>query len=167
MEENMPIDPNITILLVEDSAVMRKMELKVLKSLGIKHILEAGDGKIAQEFVSKNQDIRLIISDWNMPNMDGYQLLTWVRETSPHKSLPFIMASGRGEKSEISKAKDAGVSCFIAKPFNGAEIDKPRSGGVMTIHDSMIGMAKKGETVKTLLDMETLLNSKQALEAVA
>lgn len=116
----MSLDLNIKIMLVEDAAVMRKMETKVLNSLGFNNILEAEDGDDA---IKKLDDsIKLIISDWNMPNKSGFDLLKYLRASDKYKNLPFIMATGRGEKKEVDEAQDAGVSAFISKPFNAAEL---------------------------------------------
>ena len=67
------------ILLVEDAAVMRKIELKALKSLGFEDILEAKDGDEAILVLESEEKIDLVISDWNMPNKGGYELLVWMR----------------------------------------------------------------------------------------
>lgn len=118
----MPLDLNLKILLVEDAPVMRKMEQKVLNSLGLKNIVEAEDGNKAIEKINSDPGIGLIISDWNMPEMDGYDLLVWVRKNAKNKDIPFLMATGRGEKKEVTKAEEAGVSSFISKPFNAEEL---------------------------------------------
>jgi chemotaxis signal transduction protein/CheY-like chemotaxis protein/ABC-type nitrate/sulfonate/bicarbonate transport system substrate-binding protein len=118
----MSFDPKMKILLVEDASSMRKMEKKVLNSLELNNVVEAEDGNAAIELLNKDKEIQLIISDWNMPNMDGYDLLLWVRKNEDLKKLPFIMATGRGEKKEVAKASEAGVSSFIAKPFNAEEL---------------------------------------------
>ncbi len=118
----MPVDTNIKILLVEDTSTMRQMEKKVLTSLNFQNIVEAVDGSDAIEKLKQMSDIGLIISDWNMPNTDGYDLLVWCRTKHTIPGIPFLMATGRGEKKEALKAKDAGVSSFISKPFNAAEL---------------------------------------------
>ncbi|MFA8343798.1 MAG: chemotaxis protein CheW [Rhodothermaceae bacterium] len=118
----MSLDANIKILLVEDAAVMRKMERKVLGSLGFNNIIDAEDGDDAIEKLKSDKDINLVISDWNMPNKTGLELLVWMRATEEFKSLPFIMATGRGEKKEVTEAEEAGVNAFISKPFNAAEL---------------------------------------------
>jgi chemotaxis signal transduction protein/ABC-type nitrate/sulfonate/bicarbonate transport system substrate-binding protein/CheY-like chemotaxis protein len=119
----MAFDPkNVQILLVEDTAVMRKIEIKTLKSLGFEGILEAVDGDEAIAILQGDQKVDLIISDWNMPNKDGYELLCWVRNNADTSSIPFLMATGQGDKAQEKKAVDAGVSAFVAKPFNEAEL---------------------------------------------
>jgi chemotaxis signal transduction protein/CheY-like chemotaxis protein/ABC-type nitrate/sulfonate/bicarbonate transport system substrate-binding protein len=119
------MDPkNTTILLVEDAAVMRKIEIKTLKSLGFEDVIEAVDGEVAVAKLQENDKIDLIISDWNMPNKDGYELLVWVRGEEKFKHIPFLMATGQGEKKQERKAVEAGVSSFVAKPFNAAELNQ-------------------------------------------
>lgn len=115
---------NVRILLVEDAPVMRKLESKALKNLGFQSIVEAGDGDAAIEKLKGGEDIDLIISDWNMPNKDGYELLVWVRNESQLKDLPFLMATGQSDKKQEKKAIEAGVSSFVAKPFNEDELRK-------------------------------------------
>ncbi|KPA13659.1 response regulator receiver modulated CheW protein [Candidatus Magnetomorum sp. HK-1] len=117
----MSVDPNISILLVEDSGIMRKMEMSVLKSVGFNNVVEAEDGNDAI-FKLESNPIDIVLSDWNMPNMSGYDLLIWVRNSNKFSKLPFVMATGRGEKKEIAKASKAGVSSFITKPFGPEEL---------------------------------------------
>lgn len=121
----MSIDPkNIKILLVEDAAVMRNIEVKTLKSLGFVNITQAEDGQIAISKLKELDDVDIVISDWNMPNKDGFELLGWIRSDERWKKLPFIMATGQGDKKQQEKAANAGVSSFIAKPFDAAELKK-------------------------------------------
>ncbi len=110
------------ILLVEDFDVMRKAQSKVLSTLGYKGILEARDGAAALEILENRADIRLIISDWNMPNMDGLALLEWARSNATYKDVPFIIATAQAEMQQAKKARDAGVSAFITKPFGPQEL---------------------------------------------
>ncbi len=112
------------ILLVDDAALMRRIEIKSLNALGITDITEAEDGAEAVEILKKGIRFDLIISDWDMPNLTGYELLKWVRNEYSDHSIPFIMATARGEKKEINLAKEAGVTGFISKPFDDDELDK-------------------------------------------
>lgn len=115
---------DMKILLVEDTKSMRRIEIKILKSLGLENIIEAEDGAVAVEILEERDDIDLIISDWNMPNMGGYELLVWVRKSETYRHIPFIMATAQADKAQANKAKDAGVSGFIPKPFTSEEIEK-------------------------------------------
>lgn len=113
---------SIRILLVEDAPVMRKIEIKTLRKLGFTDIAEAGDGNAAIAHLVGGAPVDLIISDWNMPNRDGLELLTWLRSQSRCRDLPFLMATGQGDKKQEQKTVDAGVSSFVAKPFNEDEL---------------------------------------------
>lgn len=118
----MELSTGIRILLVEDANAMRKMEIKTLSSLDFKNVVEADNGKSAIKVLEKEDNVELIISDWNMPEMDGFDLLRYVRSNEKTKNVPFLMATGRGEKKEVEKALEAGVSAFISKPFNQTEL---------------------------------------------
>lgn len=119
----MSIDPkSMRILLVEDAATMRKIEKKTLKGLGFIDVIEAGDGNEAVAVLESDERVNLVISDWNMPNKNGLELLAWIRASDRHGSLPFVMATGQGDSLQKKTAEDAGVSAFVAKPFNGEEL---------------------------------------------
>ena len=118
----MELSKNLKILLVEDASVMRKMEIKTLNTLDFTNIKEAENGEDAINILKGDSKYDLIISDWNMPVMDGFDLLKHVRGNEATSKIPFVMATGRGEKKEIEKAIEAGVSSFISKPFNKDEL---------------------------------------------
>jgi len=118
----MDIDVSMKLLIVEDAKVVRKMAIKILKEIGFTKILEAGDGQIATGIIAENSDIDIIISDWNMPNMDGFELLKWVRKRPEYDHVPFIMATAQGEKRQIDKATKAGANSYIIKPFGPPEM---------------------------------------------
>lgn len=105
------------ILLVEDQSTMRKIEIKIFKELGFETIVEAEDGAVAIDLLQEIDDIDLIVSDWNMPNKGGYDLLLWVRAYKKYKDVPFIMATAQADREQSNKAHQAGVSAFIPKPF--------------------------------------------------
>ena len=135
------VSKEITILLVEDAAIMRKIEVKTLTAIDFKNVIEAKDGKEAVEHLSQNDNIDLVISDWNMPNMDGYELVVWMRSNDKCRNIPFLMATGQGDKKQEQKALDAGVSSFIAKPFNENELK--------TKINEAFGLATKKKPVMT------------------
>jgi chemotaxis signal transduction protein/CheY-like chemotaxis protein len=119
----MNLDPaSLKILLVEDAATMRKIERKTLSSLGFEKVTEAGDGIDAIARLEEEGPFDLVISDWNMPNKSGYDLLLWVRANEATRHVPFIMATGQGDMKQEKKALEAGVSSFVAKPFNKDEL---------------------------------------------
>ncbi|MCB0163532.1 MAG: ABC transporter substrate-binding protein [Anaerolineae bacterium] len=118
----MTIDTSMKILLVEDSNFVRRSARKGLNELGFKNVVEAEDGNHAVERLQEEEGIDVIVSDWNMPNKDGYELLLWVRANEKTKNIPFIMATARGEKKQVAKANEAGVTDFITKPFAAKEL---------------------------------------------
>jgi two-component system, chemotaxis family, chemotaxis protein CheY len=104
------------ILLVDDSSVVRSVVRKLLTQLGYKCVDEAPDGEVALQKIS-DKHFDLVISDWNMEPMSGDVLLERVRASEKHANLPFIMMTAESSIDKIVKAKHAGVSCFITKPF--------------------------------------------------
>ncbi len=118
----MAVDPEIKILLAEDAGTMRKMEARILKQLGFMNIVEAKDGKEAVEKLQAASDIDLVISDWAMPEMDGHELLCWLRGQEKYRSLPFLMATGHGDKQYTATAMESGASGVVAKPFAPDEL---------------------------------------------
>ncbi len=112
----MPVDTSIKVLIVDDFATMRRIVKGVLKQLGFNNIIEAEDGNAALEELRKEK-IGLIVSDWNMPNMSGLDLLKAVRGNEQFKSIPFIMVTAEGQKENVIEAVKSGVSNYIVKPF--------------------------------------------------
>ncbi|CAK0763014.1 purine-binding chemotaxis protein CheW [Gammaproteobacteria bacterium] len=120
----MAVERSLKILLVEDSKVARKMAAKALADLGFQNVLQAEDGNDAIVKLEAEEGIGLIISDWNMPNKDGFELLQWVRANLRCAKVPFIMATARGERKQVTAATEAGVSNFITKPFGPPELNE-------------------------------------------
>jgi two-component system, chemotaxis family, chemotaxis protein CheY len=112
----MPINTNIKVLVVDDFATMRRIVKGVLKQLGFNDIIEAENGHSALEELKKEQ-IGLIVSDWNMPKMNGLDLLKAVRGDASLQGVPFIMVTAEGQKENVLEAVKAGVSNYIVKPF--------------------------------------------------
>ncbi len=112
----MPIDTSIKVLVVDDFATMRRIVKGVLKQLGFTDIIEAEDGSLALEELKKEK-IGLIVSDWNMPNMTGLDLLKAVRGDDNLRGIPFIMVTAEGQKENVVEAVKSGVSNYIVKPF--------------------------------------------------
>ena len=102
------------ILLVDDSRTIRNIQKNVLVQLGHTDIVEAGDGVEALEIIGSNRP-DLVLVDWNMPEMDGLELVRKVRETD--KSLPMIMITSESEKRRVIEAIKAGVNNYVVKPF--------------------------------------------------
>jgi two-component system chemotaxis response regulator CheY len=112
----MPIDTSMKVLVVDDFATMRRIVKGVLRQLGFSNIIEAEDGSVALTELKKEK-IGLIVSDWNMPNMTGLDLLKAVRGDGELKGIPFIMVTAEGQKENVIEAVKAGVSNYVVKPF--------------------------------------------------
>jgi two-component system chemotaxis response regulator CheY len=106
---------SLEVLLVDDLSNMRRLMKNIIKNLGFKTIHEAGDGKEGLA-VLESQDIGLIISDWNMPNMTGIEFLKRVRSSEKHKSTPFLMVTAEATRENIIEAIGAGASNYVVKP---------------------------------------------------
>lgn len=101
-------------LLVDDSSTMRKIQRRTLEKLGYSEISEAQDGKEALDALAQEVP-DLLITDWNMPNMNGLELVKEVRQTN--KTLPIIMVTTEAEKSKVVEAIQAGINDYLIKPF--------------------------------------------------
>ena len=113
----MAVDPSLPILVVDDYNTMIRIIRNLLRQLGFEDVDEAPDGSIA---LSKMHIKRygLIISDWNMEPMTGYELLKVVRADPAMAKTPFILVTAESKQDNINAAKTAGVSGYIIKPFN-------------------------------------------------
>lgn len=105
------------VLIVDDVISPRMIISKMLNSMGINNVLEAGDGLEALELL-KQGPFDLVISDWNMHPMDGLQLLAEIRSHQDFSNLPFVMITATAERDEVVKACTSGVTGYIIKPFN-------------------------------------------------
>jgi len=110
------MDFSMKVLVVDDFATMRRIVKNVLKQIGFTQILEADDGTTALG-VLKDNKIDLIISDWNMPQMSGLDLLKTVRKEDATREIPFVMVTAEAQKDNVLQAVQAGVSNYIVKPF--------------------------------------------------
>lgn len=118
----MSIPEDIKIVLAEDAVTMRKIEVNTLKKIGFNNVLQAGDGKEAVALIQEHNDVGLVISDWNMPNMGGDELVIWLRQQEKFKSIPFLMATGQSDRGQAQKALQHGANGLIAKPFSQEEL---------------------------------------------
>ncbi|HEX8948858.1 MAG TPA: chemotaxis response regulator CheY [Dissulfurispiraceae bacterium] len=114
----------IKVLVVDDFPTMRRIVKNLLKQLGFEHIDEAEDGVQALGKL-KGGNYGLVVSDWNMPNMEGIELLKKVRTESGINEIPFLMVTAEAEKEKVIEAIKAGVDNYIVKPFT-AEILKEK-----------------------------------------
>ncbi len=121
----MPLPPrDITILVVDDMSTMRRVIKSILNQLGYSNIEEAENGKDALSKLSSGH-YDFILTDWNMPEMDGLELVKTIRQDSNLKDLPILMVTAEAKKENVLEALKAGVSNYIVKPFT-AEILKEK-----------------------------------------
>jgi two-component system chemotaxis response regulator CheY len=113
----MTIDPSIPILIVDDYKTMIRIIRNLLKQIGFEDVDEAADGSEALAKL-RQKKYSLIISDWNMEPMTGYELLKEVRSDMQLSKTPFIMVTAESKTENVIAAKKAGVNNYIVKPFN-------------------------------------------------
>ena len=113
----------IDVMIVDDSAAIRKILQRMLVNSGVSlgKILEAGDGLEALEGL-KRQAVNLVLSDINMPNMDGLQLLSELKASPPFKHVPVIMITTEGGEARVMEALQLGAAGYIRKPFTADQI---------------------------------------------
>jgi two-component system, chemotaxis family, chemotaxis protein CheY len=117
----MAVDLAMPILVVDDYNTMIRIIRNLLKQLGFENVDEASDG-VAALAKLKEKKFGLVISDWNMEPMTGYELLQQVRADEKLKALPFIMVTAESKTENVVAAKKAGVNNYIVKPFNAATL---------------------------------------------
>ena len=115
----MPLD----VLIVDDSAAIRKILQRVLRQaeMSIGEVFEAGDGVEALASL-KDHKVGLVLSDINMPNMDGLQLLSQIRGSADWKNLPVLMITTEGSQNKVLEAVNLGASGYVRKPFTADQI---------------------------------------------
>ncbi len=115
----MPVAASMHVLVVDDQQSIRSLVRSGLNQLGISQVTEAADG--AEGLKSLERDpVHLIISDYNMPNMDGLEFLQAVRANAPTQQTAFIMLTGRADRELVQKAVQFGVNNYLVKPFQVA-----------------------------------------------
>ncbi len=119
----MAVNPSIKIVVADDSGTMRMMFKQILKKAGFENLVMAVNGADGLEKV-KTEKPDLVISDWNMPQMDGLEFLQALRKTDEFKDLPFIMATAQSDKGQQIAIMDAGGSGHVPKPFDEAQISR-------------------------------------------
>jgi len=116
-------DPKIRILVVDDFSTMRRIVRNLLKELGFTNVDEAEDGAIALQKLN-TEPFEFVVTDWNMPNMDGLTLLQTIRSTPTLQHLPVLMVTAEAKKENIIAAAQAGASGYIVKPFTAATLSE-------------------------------------------
>jgi two-component system, chemotaxis family, chemotaxis protein CheY len=117
----MALDPSMPVLVVDDYKTMIRIIRNLLKQLGFVNVDEASDGTAALNMM-RQKDYGLVISDWNMEPMTGYELLREVRADDHLSRTPFIMVTAETKTDNVIAAKKAGVNNYIVKPFNAATL---------------------------------------------
>lgn len=114
---------SIKILVVDDFPTMRRIVRNLLKELGFENVDEAEDGQMALEKL-RNGNFEFVVSDWNMPNLDGLEMLKCIRADPNLKSLPVLMVTAEAKKENIIAAAQAGANGYVVKPFTAATLEE-------------------------------------------
>jgi len=117
------VDKNIKILVVDDFPTMRRIIRNLLKELGFVNVEEAEDGAAGLE-KAKDGSFQFVISDWNMPNMDGLSMLQAIRADANIGKMPVLMVTAEAKKENIIAAAQAGANGYVVKPFTAATLDE-------------------------------------------
>ena len=105
------------VLLVDDSATMRRIQKTQLMGLGVSEVIEAGNGEEAVATLSASMPVDMVMMDWNMPVMDGFTCLKALRADQRFKDVKIIMCTSESEKSKVIDALKAGANNYLVKPF--------------------------------------------------
>ena len=116
-------DPKTKFLVVDDFSTMRRIVRNLLKELGYANVDEAEDGAMALSKL-KSENFDFVISDWNMPNMDGLEMLKQIRGDAALGKMPVLMVTAEAKKENIIAAAQAGASGYVVKPFTAATLDE-------------------------------------------
>ena len=117
-------DPTqLKFLVVDDFSTMRRIVRGLLKELGCNHVSEAEDGAVAMGML-RSQHFDFVISDINMPNMDGFQLLEAIKAEESLRQLPVLMVTAEARKEDIVRAAQDGAAGYIVKPFTKATLEE-------------------------------------------
>jgi|TARA_R100001143_G_scaffold63532_1_gene71420 two-component system chemotaxis response regulator CheY len=117
------VQKNIKILVVDDFPTMRRIIRNLLKDLGFENVDEAEDGQMGLDKVRDN-NFDLVVSDWNMPNMDGLSMLQAIRADEKLGKTPVLMVTAEAKKENIVAAAKAGANGYVVKPFTAAVLEE-------------------------------------------
>jgi two-component system chemotaxis response regulator CheY len=120
------MDKSMKILVVDDFPTMRRIVRNLLKELGYANVDEAEDGQVGLSRL-QGGGFDFVISDWNMPNMDGLEMLKRIRADASLSHLPVLMVTAESKKENIIAAAQAGASGYVVKPFTAATLDEKLS----------------------------------------
>jgi len=116
-------DKNLKFLVVDDFSTMRRIVRNLLKELGYTNVDEAEDGVVALQKL-RGGGFQFVVSDWNMPNMTGIELLKTIRADAALKHLPVLMVTAEAKKENIIEAAQSGASGYVVKPFTAATLEE-------------------------------------------
>ena len=117
------VDKNIKILVVDDFPTMRRIIRNLLKELGFINVDEAEDGAVGLEKL-KGGNYGFVLSDWNMPNMDGLAMLKAIRADPLLAKLPVLMVTAEAKKENIIAAAQGGANGYVVKPFTAITLEE-------------------------------------------
>jgi two-component system chemotaxis response regulator CheY len=117
------VNSDLKFLVVDDFSTMRRIVRNLLKELGFANVDEAEDGNAALQKL-RGGGFDFVVSDWNMPNMTGIELLREIRNDPALKHLPLLMVTAEAKKENIIEAAQAGANGYIVKPFTAATLDE-------------------------------------------
>jgi len=117
------VDKSLKILVVDDFPTMRRIVRNLLKDLGFENVDEAEDGVVGLEKL-RNGNYQLVVSDWNMPNLDGLSMLQQIRADPALGKLPVLMVTAESKKENIVAAAQAGANGYVVKPFTAATLEE-------------------------------------------
>ncbi|ALM83205.1 MULTISPECIES: chemotaxis response regulator CheY [unclassified Bordetella] len=117
------VDKSLKILVVDDFPTMRRIVRNLLKELGFENVDEAEDGAIALDKL-RNGGFQFVVSDWNMPNLDGLSMLQQIRADPNLSKLPVLMVTAEAKKENIVAAAQAGANGYVVKPFTAATLEE-------------------------------------------
>ncbi|OAZ98527.1 chemotaxis response regulator CheY [Halomonas sp. G11] len=116
-------DKNMSFLVVDDFPTMRRIVRSLLKELGFTNVEEAEDGQDALNKLRAGS-FEFVVSDWNMPNLDGLEMLKEIRQDDALKDLPVLMVTAEAKKENIIAAAQAGANGYVVKPFTAATLEE-------------------------------------------
>jgi len=117
------VDKNMSMLVVDDFPTMRRIVRSLLKELGFNNVEEAEDGQDALNKLRSGR-FEFVVSDWNMPNLDGLDMLKQIRADESIKHLPVLMVTAEAKKENIIAAAQAGANGYVVKPFTAAILEE-------------------------------------------
>lgn len=131
------MNPHMTVLVVDDFSVMRRIIKSLLREIGVACIFEAEDGKEALEILADGC-IDFVVTDWHMPNMNGLELVQAIRANPDTYNLPVLMVTAESKKKHIFEAAHAGINGYIIKPFAPDELKSKMAGIVNRIDNNYL-----------------------------